>query len=57
MIQPVNLGLQIFVRTFVDSVYTSSFQYDCSNIVVPMKLPITHQRFNIVVAISLLQNR
>ncbi|KAJ0784708.1 hypothetical protein HanLR1_Chr01g0034881 [Helianthus annuus] len=34
-----------------------SFQYHCSNIVVSMKLPITHQPFNIDVAVSLLQHR
>ncbi|KAF5766016.1 hypothetical protein HanXRQr2_Chr15g0710381 [Helianthus annuus] len=34
-----------------------SFQYHCSNIVVSMKLPITHQPFNIDVVVSLLQHR
>ncbi|MFS7917298.1 hypothetical protein Hanom_Chr03g00187371 [Helianthus anomalus] len=34
-----------------------SFQYHCSNIVVSMKLPFTHQPFNIDVAVSLLQHR
>ncbi|KAJ0654451.1 hypothetical protein HanOQP8_Chr15g0595121 [Helianthus annuus] len=42
---------------FVDSVYMLSFQYHCSNIVVSMKLPFTHQPFNIDVAVSLLQYR
>ncbi|KAJ0888849.1 hypothetical protein HanRHA438_Chr09g0406581 [Helianthus annuus] len=42
---------------FVDSVYMLSFQYHCSNIVVSMKLPITHQPFNIDIAVSLLQHR
>ncbi|KAJ0803171.1 hypothetical protein HanPI659440_Chr03g0136921 [Helianthus annuus] len=34
-----------------------SGQYHCSNIIVSMKLPITHQPFNIDVAVSLLQHR
>ena len=52
-----NLRLHFFLRMFVDYVYMLSFQYHCSNIVVSMKLPFTHQPFNIDVAVSLLKHR